>query len=542
MSLTQSARFDAEDGALAPATSEILTRGNISADGHTDDPVRLYLRDIGRHPLLTPGEEVKLGKGLDRARSQLHAALIACPLAVDRLLETLAPLTRRTLQVGEIVDLVRLVGEEAEADEAEAPQDEAGPAPEAAAGDEAAPAAEAAPAESAGSQTEPLRLQVIEALEAVAALREETRGALAPTDERVQARLREMPLATGLWRRLSEEIRDLNRRLVGIDGRLARLATGAGVTREAFLEAYLGREEEAGWLAGLAADARWKRLVEKSGAQVEDLRAELIEVGRAAGMPLSAFREVARELERALRDYERTKERFARSNLRLVASMARKFAGRGLAFMDLVQEGNIGLMTAIDKYDWRRGFKFSTYASWWIRQSMTRAMADQGRTIRLPVHAVEALSKIHRTAQQLRARTGREPSPEDIAEALALPAEKVRGLMKSGAALVSLDAPVNDEEDSSSYGDFLSDDSDTPFDTAAGTALRGLVVEALGRLTDREADVLRRRFGLAGTEETLEEIGATYQVTRERVRQIEAKALRKLAHPKHAKPLKTFLG
>ncbi|WP_207478373.1 sigma-70 family RNA polymerase sigma factor [Arenibaculum pallidiluteum] len=539
MSLMQSARLDAEEGVFTPSP-EILPRGNIAADGHTDDPVRLYLREIGRHALLTPGEEVELGKQLDRARAALHGALIACPLAVDRIVETLEPLTRRALQVGEIVDLVRLGGDDDDGDGAEAETIEASDETQDATAETPAGEGEAA---APTSQMEPLRLQVIEALEGVAALHAETRGNFGPCDARVQTKLREMPLATGLWRRLSEELRDLNRRLVGIDGRLARLATGAGVSREAFLEAYLGREEEDGWLATLAAKSpAWKKLQTKSAEQVEDLRAELREVGRTAGLPLAGFREIARELERALREYERTKERFARSNLRLVASMARKFAGRGLAFMDLVQEGNIGLMTAIDKYDWRRGFKFSTYASWWIRQSMTRAMADQGRTIRLPVHAVEALSKIHRTAQQLRARTGREPAPEDIAEALALPVDKVRGLMRSGAALVSLDAPVNDEEDSASYGDFLSDDSDTPFDTAAGSALRGLVTEALGRLTDREADVLRRRFGLLGTEETLEEIGATYRVTRERVRQIEAKALRKLAHPKHAKPLRTFLG
>ena len=380
-----------------------------------------------------------------------------------------------------------------------------------------------------------MAIAVIEALERIEAVQ---------TDPAASAALiRELPLSIDLRTELITAMRDLNRRIVGVDGRLARVVMAGGVKREVFLEAYLGKEGEKGWLANRAAKGgAWAKLAERKGEEVDALFAELAEITQTIGLPIGEFRELAARLQRSQNEQTRTKEAFAKANLRLVAALARKHLNRGLPFLDLVQEGNIGLMTAIEKFDWRRGYKFSTYATWWIRQSMTRALADQGRTIRMPAHACEALTKIRRCAVQLRLRRGIEPTNEDIASALAMPVEKVAELLRMAADAVSLDAPVGDDDDGARLGDFLEDSATTgAFDAIAAGSLREKLSEILDDLTPREADIIRRRFGLAGTEETLEDIGRDYNVTRERIRQVEAKALQRLGRAKHARVLKTFL-
>jgi len=510
------------------------TRGNIAFAEHSTDPVRLYLRDVAQHPLLTREQEVTLAQRMEAARAAIDDVIAASPFACNRLMQCLAALREGSAALGTVVDLDRFarLGAEAEgAAHADGDDDLVDAIDESVDGDVAEPVA--VPAITAAE----LAASVIEALERIEAVYQ--------TDAaQASVLIRELPLSNDLRIELIEAMRDLNRRIVGVDGRLARLVTGAGVKREAFLAAYLGHEDDKAWLAKLATKGGiWAKVADRKGGDVEALFAELAEIGQSVGLPIGEFRELAARLQRAQNDQIRTKEAFAKANLRLVAALARKHLNRGLPFLDLVQEGNIGLMTAIEKFDWRRGYKFSTYATWWIRQSMTRALADQGRTIRMPAHACEALTKIRRCAVQLRLRRGIEPTHEDIATALAMPVDKVAELLRMAADAVSLDAPVGDDDDGARLGDFLEDSATTaPFDAIAAGSLREKLSEILDDLTPREADIIRRRFGLAGTEETLEDIGRDYNVTRERIRQVEAKALQRLGRAKHARGLKTFLG
>ncbi|QQP87639.1 sigma-70 family RNA polymerase sigma factor [Skermanella sp. TT6] len=518
------------DRATAVRNETAGARGNIAFAEHSTDPVRLYLRDVAQHPLLTREQEVTLAQRMEAARSAIDDVIAASPFTCTRLMQSLQGLRDGSVNVGTVVDLERFarMGAEAESEDAALDDDLA----EVADADSEVAEAVAVPALSAAE----LAASVVEALERIEAVQRTDAAAAA-------ALIRELPLSIDLRTELINAMRDVNRRIVGIDGRLARVVMAAGVKREVFLEAYLGSEDEQDWLAKRAAKGgAWAKLADRKGQEVDALFAELAEIGQTVGLPIGQFRELSARLQRSQNDQIRTKESFAKANLRLVAALARKHLNRGLPFLDLVQEGNIGLMTAIEKFDWRRGYKFSTYATWWIRQSMTRALADQGRTIRMPAHACEALTKIRRCAVQLRLRRGIEPTNEDIATALAMPVEKVAELLRMAADAVSLDAPVGDDDDGARLGDFLEDSATTgAFDAIAAGSLREKLSEILDDLTPREADIIRRRFGLAGTEETLEDIGRDYNVTRERIRQVEAKALQRLGRAKHARVLKTFL-
>jgi len=505
-------------------------RGNIAFAEHSTDPVRLYLRDVAQHPLLTREQEVALAQRMEAARAAIDDVIAASPFACTRLMQCLKGLREESLALGSVIDLDRFARMGAEAEAAAHADDVVDLDAELVEADDA-DVAGAAPAISAAE----MAVAVIQALERIEAVQADR-----PT---AAALIRELPLSIDLRTELIAAMRDLNRRIVGVDGRLARVVTGGGIKREVFLEAYLGKEGEKGWLANRAAKGgAWAKLAERKGEEVDALFVELADIVQTVGLPIGEFRELAARLQRSQNEQIRTKEAFAKANLRLVAALARKHLNRGLPFLDLVQEGNIGLMTAIEKFDWRRGYKFSTYATWWIRQSMTRALADQGRTIRMPAHACEALTKIRRCAVQLRLRRGIEPTNEDIASALAMPVEKVAELLRMAADAVSLDAPVGDDDDGARLGDFLEDSATTgAFDAIAAGSLREKLSEILDDLTPREADIIRRRFGLAGTEETLEDIGRDYNVTRERIRQVEAKALQRLGRAKHARVLKTFL-